>query len=155
MHLKSSLTALLVSALIITNSCTKDEAAPVRNETTFMAVMDGASESTPNPSIASGLATLVFNKTTKILSGTITFERITPTAGHIHKAPKGIAGPVIFPFSSLTSPINYTSAPLTEAQEADLYAGLNYVNLHTPALSPSGVKGYPGGEIRGQLLKLY
>ena len=45
----------------------------------------------------------------------------------------------------ISSPINYTSAALTEAQEADLNGGLNYVNLHTTA--------FPGGEIRGQLIK--
>jgi CHRD domain len=155
MHFKSTLTTLLISSLIISSSCTKDEAPPARTETTFIATLDGVSESTPNPSKATGLATLTFNKTTKILSGTITFDGLAPTAGHIHKGAKGVAGPVILPFSSLTSPINYTSAALTEAQEADLYAGLYYVNLHTPARSALGVVGYPGGEIRGQLLKLY
>ncbi len=154
MHLKSSLTALLISSLIVSSSCTKDEAPPARTESVFIATLDGASESTPNPSKATGLATLTFNKTTKILSGTITFSGLTPTAGHIHKASKGVAGPVVFPFSSLASPINYTSAALTDAQEADLYAGLYYVNLHTPSLL-NGVVGYPGGEIRGQLLKLF
>jgi CHRD domain len=155
MHLKSTLTTLLISSMIISSSCTKDEAPPPRTETVFLATLDGASESTPNPSQATGLATLTFNKTTKILSGTITYTNLAPIAGHIHKAPKGVAGPVVFPFSSLTSPINYTSAALTDAQEADLYAGLYYVNLHTPARSATGVIGYPGGEIRGQLLKLY
>jgi CHRD domain len=155
MHLKSTLTTLLISSMIITSSCKKDEAPPERTETTFIAALDGPSEVPVNTSKATGLATLTFNKTTKILSGTITFEGLVPVAGHIHKGAKGVSGPVVLPFSSLTSPISYTSAALTEAQEADLYAGLYYVNLHTPRLSATGVAGFPGGEIRGQLLKLY
>jgi hypothetical protein len=35
--------------------------------------------------------------------------------------------------------------PLTAAQEADLNAGLNYVNVHTSV--------FPGGEIRGQIIR--
>ncbi len=48
-------------------------------------------------------------------------------------------------FTSLTSPITFTTPALTATQEADLMANQMYVNLHTVA--------FPGGEIRGQLIK--
>jgi CHRD domain len=153
MHLKSTLTALLVSTLLIVSSCGKEDTDPPIPTVIFTAFLSGAGESTPNPSKATGTALFTYDKNTKILTGEVNFTGLTPIAGHIHKAPPGVAGPVIFPFAApLNSPIKYTSSPLTEAQEADLFAGLNYVNLHTPALL-NGVIGYPGGEIRGQLIK--
>ncbi len=48
-------------------------------------------------------------------------------------------------FTCLTSPITFTTPALTATQEADLMANQMYVNLHTVA--------FPGGEIRGQLIK--
>jgi hypothetical protein len=47
------------------------------------------------------------------------------------------AAPIASPFQG--------SAILTDAQVADLLAGLYYVNIHTDA--------YPAGEIRGQFVK--
>ena len=70
---------------------------------------------------------------------------MTATNGHIHKGAVDASGSPVFPFASFTSPINYTSVALTAEQEADLNAGLYYVNLHSAA--------FPGGEIRGQLIK--
>lgn len=110
----------------------------------FNATLDGASEVPPNASTAVGTATLFFNKTTKIFTLTVVYTGITPTDGHIHKGAIGVDGPVVFPLTSLTSPINYTSVALDAAQEADLMANLYYVNLHTAA--------FTGGEIRGQLI---
>jgi hypothetical protein len=65
--------------------------------------------------------------------------------GHIHKGAIGIKGPVIFPFTDLSSPITYTSPTLTEDQVTALFKDSMYVNLHTVL--------NPGGEIRGQLIK--
>jgi hypothetical protein len=152
MQLKLSFTALLISTSFIISSCSKNETDPPIPTVIFPTLLSGANESTPNPSKATGTAVFVYNKTTKILTGTVSYTGLTPIAGHIHKAASGVSGPVIFPFSSLTNPVSFTSAAFTEAQEADLFAGLYYVNLHTPALL-NGVVGYPGGEIRGQLIQ--
>ena len=75
----------------------------------------------------------------------VTHSIAAPTNGHIHKAAVGENGPPVFPFTSFTSPINFTSGVLDAAQEADLNAGLYYVNIHTG--------DFPPGEIRGQLIK--
>lgn len=129
-------------------SCSKDDPAPAPTpnpNVTFLATLNGASEVPANPSTATGSATLTFNTSTKVFTVTVTHNIATPTGGHIHKAAVGVSGPVVFPFSSLTSPITYTSIALDAAQEADLNANLYYVNIHTAA--------YVGGEIRGQLIK--
>jgi hypothetical protein len=125
-------------------SCDKDDPIPDPN-VTYKATLSGASESTPNASTATGTATLVFNTTTKIFTLTVTHSIATPTAGHIHKGAVGVSGPVVFGFTSPASPVSYTSAALDAAQEADLVGHLYYVNIHTVA--------FPGGEIRGQLIK--
>ena len=123
----------------------KDPAPVVNPYIIFTATLNGASEVPATPSIATGSATLNFNTTTKIFSVTVTYSGFTATASHIHKGPTNIAGPVIFGFSPFASPINYTSVALDATQEANLMTNLDYVNLHSAA--------YPGGEIRGQLIK--
>lgn len=107
--------------------------------------MTGAQEVPANASTATGDATLTFNTTTKVFTLMVTHTIASPTNGHIHKAAVGVSGGVIFPFASFTSPISYTSPALDATQEADLNAGLYYVNIHTAA--------FPNGEIRGQLIK--
>lgn len=127
-------------------SCSKSDPAPAANPNViFLATLTGTSEVPSNASTASGTATLTFNTTTKIFTVTVTHNIASPTASHIHKAALGVNGGVLFPFASAVSPIAYTSIALDATQEADLNANLYYVNVHTAA--------YPGGEIRGQLIK--
>src|SRR5207245_2428523 len=65
------------------------------------------------------------------------------TAAHIHRAPPGVAGPIIvpLPLGSFTG----FAAILSTADVANLLAGNLYVNVHSAA--------FPGGEIRGQLIE--
>jgi len=137
------LAILFIFSVVI--SCNNDDDSAPDPNVIFEATLDGASEVPVNTSTATGTATLTYNTTTKIFTITVTHSIATPTNGHIHKAAAGESGPPVFPFTSFTSPISFTSAALDAAQEADLNAGLYYVNIHTDA--------FPPGEIRGQLIK--
>jgi hypothetical protein len=110
----------------------------------YTASLDGSQEVPPNPSPATGSATLTLDAA-KILSYNITFSGLlgTETAAHIHCcAPPGISAGVLFPLPPGNPKIG-SVGPLTAQQESDLNAGLMYVNIHTNL--------YPGGEIRGQI----
>lgn len=78
------------------------------------------------------------------------------TAAHIHVAPPGEAGPIVFTFANLTPPIleNFTAAdypsPPPTGAAADfagfvrqMREGQTYLNVHTAAC--------PAGEIRAQI----
>ena len=146
MRNKQILSALFILATHIFLSCNKDDVPVPDPNVKFAATINGASESSPNPSTATGSSTATFNKDTKILTVNVTFSGVTAANGHIHKGAVGVAGGVIFGFTApITSPINYTSPALDATQEADLFANLYYVNIHSAT--------YPAGEIRGQLIK--
>lgn len=146
---------LMAIALIFSGfaSCDKDDdVAPPNPNLTFRATLSGASEVPPNTTTGTGTSTLIFNNDTKIFTITTTYSGLTgpATGAHIHRGAVGTApaSNVIFPFINVTvSPIIYTSAAITAAEEADLKAGLWYVNVHT-ALNPPG-------EIRGQLIQVF
>ena len=137
---------LLTAALFLTAllSCHKKVVSNM-DTTIFKATLIGASETPPNPSTATGTSTLTYNSSTKTFTDVTSYSGLMPIAGHIHKGVVGVAGPVIFPFTDLTSPITLNSPVLTDEQITALLNDSMYVNLHTQA--------YPGGEIRGQLIK--
>ena len=131
--------ALFVVGIMI--SCS-DKGPHTNPEVKFEATLSGSNEVPPVQSSASGRMEGVYNKDTKTLTFTITHSGLTPVAGHFHSASNWENGPVVFTFTSLTSPIS-GSWTLTQQQENLLFAGLLYVNLHTAANK--------GGEIRGQV----
>jgi hypothetical protein len=134
---------IMLAGLLLTGSCKKDSTDEI---VTFLATLNGASEVPATNSTATGSATLTYNKTTKIFNVVVNYSGVTATASHIHKGATTESGGVIFGFNSpLTSPINYTSPALDATQETDLLANLYYVNIHSAQ--------FPGGEIRGQLIK--
>lgn len=137
---------LLSFALILFITSCKKTSAPVENfYVAFKATLSGTKETPANSSAASGTVEATYNKNTKILALYITYSGLTATQGHVHKGAAGVAGPTVFAFPNLVSPINYTSIALDATQEADLLANFYYVNLHSAA--------YTNGEIRGQLIK--
>ena len=121
----------------------------------------------PNQATGAGTATATFDSTTKQLSWNGSYSGLTgpATAAHIHgPAAVGKNAGLVFWISDnigqcsggkctsksetkaqpLSSPFR-GSATLTDAQAADLLAGMYYVNIHTDA--------NPAGELHGQFLK--
>lgn len=142
--MKKTLFTLLISALLLATSCKKDEEV-VSPEVKFNVSLNGSLEVPTNTSTATGSFVGTYNKTTKVISYTINYNGIMPTAWHIHKGAVGVNGGVIFPLgTTFNTAFSSTTAALTAEQETDLMAGNYYVNIHSASK--------PGGEIRGQLI---
>jgi hypothetical protein len=150
----------------------------------FSAQLSGAQEVPPNASTATGIASLVLNDAQTALTYSITVSGLDFTgsqsastadnlvAAHIHApAVPGTNGPVVFgffgaPFND-NNPNDVVVTPFAAgvggtisgkwdapegndtnlgAQIPNLLAGLAYLNFHTVQ--------FPGGEIRGQILRV-
>ena len=111
----------------------------------FSAKLDGASQKPPVDTKAMGTAEVKVDTDKKTISWAIKYDGLTgdPTAAHFHApaAPGENAPPAI----DISKMIDSGSAPITDAQLADLEAGKVYINIHTAK--------YPDGEIRGQVVK--
>lgn len=125
--------------------------AAVLQELVFFANISGENEVPGNDSPALGFLSGVYD------TGTNNFEfswlitpnlQGTPSApgAHIHRAPAGSNGPIVFGFASGEWDLfgSATWEDLSSENLADLVAGNLYVNFHTSA--------FPGGEVRGQIL---
>lgn len=114
--------------------------------TRFTAVMSGAQEVPANASPASGTADAFLHEPDNRL---VYFVQSTGlgnvTAAHLHGAPAGLNGAVMFPLVGAAGAYCGVSPRLTDAQVAAVMADGTYFNVHTAA--------FPGGEIRGQLLR--
>lgn len=120
---------------------------------TFFAVLNGGQENPATTSNALGVALLTFNEETKMLCFSISYTDLgaDEIAAHFHApASPGENAGVTIPLSpapfDLGSPKNGCVGPLTDQQEDDLEDGLFYINIHSTE--------FPGGEIRGQVLRL-
>lgn len=109
----------------------------------FTTEMTGAAVVPPTDSAATGTAEVTLDTEAKTVSWMFTVKDLSGdmTASHIHgpAKPTESAPPVI----DTTSETMKGSAPITDAQAAELQAGLYYLNVHT--------EKFPDGEIRGQL----
>ena len=114
----------------------------------FAADLKGASEVPANDAAGTGKVEATLDTETKALTWNISYEGLTgeATGAHFHGPAKedATADPVVAIEGTLVSPYN-GNATLTDAQIADLQAGLWYFNVHTAQ--------YPDGELRGQVLK--
>jgi hypothetical protein len=142
------ITLLIAITVVAFVACKKkDDPTPVNNTVRFTSTLNGANEVPANASTATGSATASFDKVTKIITLNMTYSGFTATNMHIHKGAAGTSGGVLFGLGSapFSSPVAYTSPALNAGQEDSLTNNLYYLNIHSAA--------FPGGEIRGQLLK--
>jgi hypothetical protein len=115
-------------------------ATPTR---TFVFHLSGSQEVPPNPSTARGGCFMQLDEATRTLSMVCTHNVTGPVLAHIHEAPAGSNGPIVFDLGNPVSPIE-ASWTMTPAEMATLLAGGYYINIHA--------SGRPDGEIRGQLV---
>lgn len=116
----------------------------------FHATITGDQEVPPVDTQAMGTATGTYDSEANEFSFSWEIEgplNGEPTQGaHIHNAPPGVNGPVVFPIAggewSLSGSDVWTD--LTDEDVDNLFAGDLYLNFHTDA--------HPGGEIRGQIV---
>lgn len=117
----------------------------------FDVFLDGLQETPPNasPGTGGGPGVVNYDDATLNLSWNFSFQDLLApaSAAHFHKAPPGVAGPVVVPITvpAATSGVSNGNAAITAAQGADLLAGQWYLNIHTSV--------FPGGEIRGQVIE--
>lgn len=113
-----------------------------RTVDTFTFPANGAQEVPPNDSTASGTCSADLSNDGSFVGVRCTHDVDNVTSTHLHAAPPGVDGPVIFTFPN-TSPFA-GDVPLSPRLVADLAAGFLYVNIHS--------LDYDEGEIRGQLI---
>ncbi len=120
----------------------------------YIANLTGDEEVPPKTTDAVGLAALALNLETDQLYYTVRVsDVVSVTAAHIHVAPAGQNGPVVFGFYPRPGGGPFDAAnPIGGSLQLDgrallnLLTGYYYVNIHTVI--------NPGGEIRGQVMKM-
>ncbi len=145
-------------AVVVAYACS-DSTSPAG--TRYISTMTGPNERpTPNTSAATGTATYVL--TGNLLAYTVTVSGLTaPASGsHIHIGASSVAGPIIVPYTvsatqngvvtsgtiDLTYPVVSGSSSITgDSLKVLLENGNAYTNVHNSS--------FPGGEIRGQIVK--
>lgn len=121
-------------------------AVPTAGQLFFTAIIDDAQPMPPSGSPATGFGCVALNPDGTI-SFNITFLGLLgdETASHFHgPAPAGVNADVQIGLP-LGSPKVGNAGPLSVGQQADLIAGLWYINIHRSL--------FPDGEIRGQVLQ--
>lgn len=130
----------------------------------FVVVLTGSQEVPPAQTPALGAGELVLSRRENKLCFRFYFENLTspviPGFVHFHRAPAGQNGPVVKDLAQFVkfAPNRRSgrargvwskhdpTQPLTNDLVQALKAGELYINIHTEA--------YPGGEVRGQVVRL-
>jgi hypothetical protein len=137
---RASSTMALLAAIAVASS-----APATAQKLVYTATLDGAQEVPPTGSAGTGSATVVIDRDKNTVNYRISFSGLgsAETLAHIHGfAPAGVNAPIVFnlPLGSL----KIGTWTYAEADEANIIAGLTYVNIHSALIG--------SGEIRGQLV---
>jgi hypothetical protein len=117
----------------------------------WTSVIDGAQETPPVVTPATGSAFGTYDTDTNLLTWTITFSGLIGTTNNSHfhgpaavgVGPAGVRLAIPFTAGVTGDTLMGSGTVADEAQEAELLAGLWYINIHSTFA--------PGGEIRGQV----
>ena len=107
---------------------------------------NGAQVVPPNPTSATASCTADLDNAATFLAVQCTHNLASPQAAHIHEAPVGTNGPIVFTFPSADSPLS-ANVPMTPQLVADFEATFLYLDVH----GPEGSESTPADEIRGQM----
>jgi len=112
--------------------------------TQLRAVLNGAQETPPVATAATGVACLVLDQTAGTLTFNITYAGLgsPEIAAHIHQGAVGTPGGVIFGLPGANPKLGMLL--VSPAQATLILSGNTYINIHTSV--------FGGGEIRGQIL---
>jgi hypothetical protein len=140
----------LIRTVIAASALTFVSVAAHAATITFKADLKASSEVPPKNSAGQGALTATLNSETNELKYHVEFNGLTGpvVAAHFHgPAAEGVNAKPQVPVKGnpITSPIE-GSATLTPEQTKELMDGKWYFNLHTSA--------NPGGEVRGQVMKV-
>jgi hypothetical protein len=142
------LVSAAVAALSLgTSACSSSSSSGTTTSatTTYGATLDGAHETPPVTTTATGMATFTLSADKMTLSYHITQNVMGASAAHIHTGVLGQAGAVVYPIMPVSADMSGT-IPLTHATDvANLDGSMFYVNIHSPTNA--------NGEIRGQITK--
>jgi len=129
--------------------------SPARQAVTYRAQLNGANETPPTKSTATGTATFVLNGNRLRYTVTVLGLSGPATMAHVHVGAKGASGPPVYSFNikkvaagTLAEGYIDLTKEASKGVSGDslktlLANGHAYVNVHTAA--------HPGGEIRGQV----
>ena len=155
LYLAGAIAALALTALACNNQLTGPESV------TYIATMNGANER-PNPATTSATGVATYVLTGNTLTYVITVNGLTTPANgsHLHIGGPAVAGPILVPYPTagitsgqvtsgtidLSNPIANGSISISgDSLRALLNNGNAYANVHNST--------FPGGEVRGQILR--
>lgn len=135
------LPALIVAVALVACGGSNDDDLPLAFSTT----LSGMEETPPNASAASGTGLVTVDPDRRTLTASIVITGMSDTNAHIHEAPPGLNGPIVFPLAKVAGTTVWsTRTALSEAQFSALKNGNYYFNVHSSS--------FPNGEIRGQII---
>ena len=153
------LTFSAIAVVLVSTAC--GSSSTQVTSTTYIATMNGANERpTPNTSTATGTSTYVLTGNTLTYTVTASGLSAPASSSHLHIGSSAVAGPVLVVYTTagvssgqvttgtidLSQPITNGTVTISgDSLRALLNNGNAYSNVHTST--------YPGGEIRGQLIK--
>jgi hypothetical protein len=100
----------------------------------------------PGASASTGSCTADLDNAADVLAVSCTHNLVNPDVAHVHQAPRGENGPIVFTFPSAASPFA-AGVPMTPRLVADFAGGFLYVDVHGPDVSEE----LQPGQIRGQI----